>query len=286
MHIFLHDQPAAEGFTPTQEGRGCPSLYLAPRFQSNCTSRSCSVPSWNWIFDTQEDPPPPNKKERKFPGNTHYFCGAHFYYNYGKLPRSKISGSWEEEPDLWGTNKNQKSCSKAAKTEEADLLKAGLNLALIKPDVLLLKGRWRTNMESLSIAEFEVPCSARAGGTYLSRALSPLAAQFKWGVNAASMPPIKAAHIWLCLEWITGKRRGLPKKPRLRSLCRSWKLQPQPGCSVSAKSLWSEFFEVGQKRLWTGESDEEGGWGPAGGFDSRTVESKSSLDSAVKSAFF
>lgn len=77
-----------------------------------------------------EGPTLPNTKECKFPGSAHYFCGEYFYYGYRKLPRSKISGSWEEEPDLWGTNKNQKSCNRIAKTEEADPLRAGLNLTL------------------------------------------------------------------------------------------------------------------------------------------------------------
>lgn len=82
MHILLHDQPAAEGFTPTQKGHGCLNLHLAPGVQSNCTSRSCSAPSG---IGHPEDPTLPNGKACKSPRNVHCFCTAHFYCSHGKV---------------------------------------------------------------------------------------------------------------------------------------------------------------------------------------------------------
>lgn len=57
-HLFAQprSRPAAEGFIPTQEGCGCPSIQLARGFQSNCASRSRSLPSCKWTLDTQKVP--------------------------------------------------------------------------------------------------------------------------------------------------------------------------------------------------------------------------------------
>lgn len=45
---------------------GCPSPHLAWGFQSNCTSRSCSVPSCNWTFDIQKVPHCQTQKNTNF----------------------------------------------------------------------------------------------------------------------------------------------------------------------------------------------------------------------------
>lgn len=188
-----------------------------------------------------EDPKLPNTKEYIFSGSAHWFRGAHFYYSYRKLPRSKISGSWEEEPDLWGTNRNQKSCNRIAKTEKVGPLRAGLNFALQLQSQSCVPGRWRTNMESFSIAEFEVPLFWQSWrylpftGTFLSCCTVQVR-----GECSLHAPHESSSH----LAWVTGKEEKAPWEaeaplalPKLQTPTSAWLLRV---CQKPLKRiLWS-----------------------------------------------
>lgn len=110
--------------------------------------------------------------------------------------------------------------------------------------------------------KFKFFYSARAGYIYHSPALSSLATQLQWRVNA-SLHATQKSSSHFAVHWMNNRKikQDFPRIQDFISSAEAGSYNLSLCCSVSAKSLWSKFFEVGQKWLWTGESEEQAGWG-------------------------
>lgn len=203
-HIFLYDP----GPIPLQRGSLQPKRYLAT------PASACSRFPEQWC--QQELQSPLVQVDIWHPeATTHYFYRAHYYR---KLPRIKIWGSWEEEPEICGTNKNQKSYKTAKKERTTTTTTTKSLKGKIKSctsairTIPMFREDGRLIQKFSPQLNFKFLCSARAGSLCLSLALSPLAAQFNRWVNAGLSTPIKAVSVLLCIEWTTRKQTRTPQE--------------------------------------------------------------------------
>lgn len=153
-HLFaqLRSRLTTEGFTPTQEGHGHPSFQFPPGFQSNCASRSRSPPLCKWTLDTQKVPHFQIKKKENFQAMHTISVELIVITVIGSCWEVRSQEAEKRNHSFVGLIKIRRVAVRLLKKKKKNPLRARLNFNY--KDNPYVQGRWGTNMEFLSIAEF------------------------------------------------------------------------------------------------------------------------------------